>query len=207
MVTTYNIGSPSAEIKLTAIMAAHGGVVYDSIGWELHDTDEKKPNHILYKSDDSQAALLVKPGQYRIFIRYAGETLDCGIEELEKNTSTDRVYLLNDDGLFDETKQYSAETDAFLEYERRKEDRKTEVTLGSIDTPLKDPYYKPEGSSSLSAHPLLSQKAQFDGMPPEITPEPTENNEAANKNELTLQNELKNEYAAQATNTTKPSPL
>ena len=106
MVTTYNIGSPSAEIKLTAIMAAHGGVVYDSIAWELHDSDENKPNHVLYKSGDSQASLLVKPGYYRVFIQYAGEMIDCGLEELEKNTSTDRVYILNDDGLFDETKQY-----------------------------------------------------------------------------------------------------
>lgn len=208
MVTSYNTGSPSAQVKLTAIHSGHGGLVHDSLSWKLSPVDEENSSKTpLYQSDQPQSELTLIPGKYQITAIYKTEEIDFGQEELLKNTSKDLVFILNDNDLFDSEKQYSAETDPFLEYERRKADRDSEYPLGEMVTPIKDPYHKPEMGSQLSAHPLLSAQAQFDGMPPEITPDPTENEEASNKAELQLQNQLQNQNTAQATPSATPSPF
>jgi hypothetical protein len=208
MVTSYNTGSPSASVKLTAIRSGHGGLAHESLSWRLVPVEpEGASNKNLYQSDEPQAELTVIPGKYRIFAIHKQQEIDYGEEDLEKNTARDLVYILNDDDLFDSETQYSAETDPHSEYERRKADRESEYPLGDMITPIKDPNRKSEMGSSLAAHPLLSEQAQFDGMPPEVNPDPTENEEAANKAELQLQNELQHQNAAQASPSSSPSPF
>lgn len=208
MATSYNTGSPSAQIKLTAIHSGHGGLVHEGLNWKLTPVNEQNdPKSPLYQSDEAQPELTVIPGKYEITATYKQKKIDYGQEELSKNTAKDLVFILNSSDLFDSEKQYSAETDPFLEYERRKADRESEYPLGNTVTPIKDPYHKPEMGSQLAAHPLLSAQAQFDGMPPEITPDPTENEEASNKAELQLQNQLQNQNTAQATPSATPSPF
>jgi hypothetical protein len=205
MVTSYNTGSPSAQTKLTAIHSGHGGVVRDELAWRLIPVDEASQPP-LYQSDLAQPTLTVIPGSYQVEAVYQGNTVDCGVEKLERNTYSDLVFILNTNDLFDSEKQYSAETDPFLEYDRRRADREFEIPLGEIVTPVKDPYHKPEMGSQLASHPLLD-KAQFDGLPPQITPDPIENEEASKKAELQLQQQLQLQQAAQATPSASPSPF
>lgn len=208
MVVSYNTGSPSAAVKLTAIHSAHGGVVRETISWDLIALDASgEPSERRYDSNDAQPDLMVHPGKYSIVITYKEDKTDCGEYEFLANTASDLVFLLNDNGLFDSGKEYNAETDPFFEHDRRRDDREHEIDLGEIVTPLKDPNKKPESGTNLSAHPLLSEQAQFDGMPPEITPDPTENEEAGNKAELKLQQQLQQQNTAQATHTSTPSPF
>jgi hypothetical protein len=205
MVTSYNTGSPSAQITLTAIHSGHGGVVREDLTWRLAATD-KQAQTPLYQVDNAQIELTVIPGTYQLFAVYKKSDIDYGQVELKKNTAVNLVFILNDNDLFNSEKQYDAKTDAFLEYDRRRADRGFELPLGEMATPVKDPYHKPEMGSQLSAHPLLDN-AQFDGIPPQITPDPTENEEASNKAELQLQQQLQHQQAAQATPSVTPSPF
>ena len=205
MATSYNTGSPSAQVKLTAIRSSHGGVLHEDLGWKLVSVD-KQANPAIYQSDQPQVELTTIPGAYQVFALYKQNEIDCGQTELNGNTAVDLVFILNDDDLFNSEKQYSAETNPFFEYDRRRADRGFELPLGEMATPVKDPYHKPEMGSQLSAHPLLDN-AQFDGIPPQITPDPTENEEASNKAELQLQQQLQHQQAAQATPSITPSPF
>jgi hypothetical protein len=205
MVTSYSTGSPSAQVKLTAIHSGHGGVVHNELRWKLVPADEKGQATI-YQSDIAQPTLTVIPCSYKIYAVFQGNEISCGEEKLDKNTYSDLVFILNTSDLFNSEKQYSAETDPLLEYDRRRADREFELPLGEIVTPVKDPYHKPEMGSQFASHPLLNN-AQFDGMPPQITPDPTENEEASQKAELQLQQQLQLQQAAQATPSVSPSPF
>lgn len=205
MAISYNTGSPSAQAKLTSIHSNHGGVVQDGLTWRLTPIDKTNAKDI-YQSDLAQPILTVIPGNYRIEAIYQNNAIDCGIEKLERNTYSDLVFILNTSDLFEANKQYSAEIDAFLEYDRRRADREFEIRLGEIVTPVKDPHHKSQMGSRLAAHPLLD-RAQFDGLPPQITPDPTENEEASKKAELQLQQQLQLQQAAQATPSVSPSPF
>jgi hypothetical protein len=203
MVISYNIGSPSARVKLTAIHFNYGGVVRNGLVWRLTPVDNVTS---LYESEEAQLILQVIPGRYQIHAIYQNREIDCSIEDFQQNTAQDLVFILNSDDLFASEKQYSAETDPFLEYDRRRADREFEIRLGEIITPVKDPYHKPEMGSQFASHPLLNN-AQFDGLPPQITPDPTENEDASKKAELQLQQQLQLQQAAQATPTRSPSPF
>lgn len=206
MVTSYNTHSPSAQIKLTAIRAGHGGLIHDGLAWKLTPTQGAEGiQQPVYHSDDAQAELTIVPGEYQIHATYQQKEIDCGAESFEKNTAKDLVFVLNTEDFFDADRQYSAETDSFLEYDRRRADREFEIPLGEIVTPVKDPNKKSGLGSQIAAHPLLSQEAQFDGMPPEITPDPTENEEATQKAELQLQQQLQNQ-AQPGPSVSPPSP-
>lgn len=206
MVTSYNTGSPSAQVKLTAIHAGHGGVAHDGLLWRLAATEASGGKEHHYESGESQPTLTIVPGTYHIFAIYKQDEINCGQETFASNTSQDLVFILNDSDLFSTDQQYSAETDPFTEYNRRLADREFELPLGEIVTPVKDPNQKAQMGSQLAAHPLLDN-AQFDGIPPQITADPTENEEAANKAELQLQQQLQLQQAAQATPSTSPSPF
>ena len=206
MVTSYNTGSPSAHIKLTAIHSGHGGVVRDDLSWKLVPTEDVGGKQQLYQSNQHQSELTIIPGTYHIYAIYKQEEINCGQETLESNTSKDLVFILNDSDLFNSETQYSAETDAFLEYDRRRADRESEFPLGEIVTPVKDPNQKGQMGSQIAGHPLLDN-AQFDGIPPQITADPTENEEASNKAELQLQQQLQHQQAAQASPSVSPSPF
>jgi hypothetical protein len=205
MVTSYNTGSPSAQIKLTAVHSGHGGVIRENLRWTLTPINTG-PNLVSHQSHQAQINFTVIPGTYQIFALYQENEIDCGQEQLLGNTAIDLVFILNPSDLFHPERQYSAKTDPFFEYDRRKADRESELKHGGMATPLKDPSYKPEMGSQLSRHPLLDH-AQFDGIPPQITPDPTENEEASNKAELQLQQQLQHQQAAQATPSVTPSPF
>ncbi len=192
MIVTHNIGSLSAELKLTALSSRQGKVIHDNISWCLLRMSKEQAD--LIKSKDPQPVFGVTEGKYQIQVIYKDETFDLGQVELKQNTRTDAVFILNS-GDINNDGEYFSEIDPVDDFARRQQEREHQSEHGAATLPLRDPSSKIEGNygQEILAHPLLANSAQFDGVPPDMRPDPAENEAAM---QLTL--------AAQLTNQNQP---
>lgn len=179
MITTHDIGSLAARVKLTALAAHEGGVIRGGLEWRL-----KGPNQA-YNSLEAQPTLDLPAGEYEISLIYKNRTHELATVKLAKNTLTDLVFSLTDE----------VEFDAGQNFDRRVADRYEQERFGHAELPLHDPNApKGEQGVQFQGHPLLNT-AQFDGMEAKVNPQPSENEEASEKTlELILQkqNQLQN---------------
>lgn len=199
MIVTYNIGILAAKLKLTALSSHDGRVIRHEIQWQLESADSEQS----HDNPNAQAEFVVTEGSYRIFVHYREEKLDLGLIELQKNTLTDAIFILNN-GEFVSGGDYFSDYDAQVDFIRRSTERELQSEHGSASMPLRDPDSNIQGEmgAQVMAHPLLADKAQFDGVPPDMRPDPSENKEAV---ELTLSAQLTN--APGMTSSPTPSPV
>lgn len=188
MITSYDIGSLAARVKLTVLATRSGGVIRSGLVWRLKGSNQE------YTSQAAQPILDIPAGEYMISLTYTGKIHELSTVTVAKNTLTDLLFTLADAGEY-QPDGYHAEFDATQNFERRLSDRQDQERFGHAELPLHDPNV-PKGDQGVhfQDHPLLNT-AQFDGMEAKVNPQPSENEEASEKTlELILQhqNELKN---------------
>jgi|GEM_PF-1874752 len=205
MIRVYQTGSLAAQLQLTAISYAHGVIIRQGLEWFVTRIGaEGAATDDVERSDQPIAHFDLKPGTYLLQVSHLDEVTDLGTVDLDRNTLADCVFILQNSAPFDEEAEYFAESDAEIEYKRRMDDRNIEARDGNIVTPLKNPHQEKGQGMQFQTHPLLAQKAQFDGMPETINMDP-QKNEAAMEKQLQLQLELQMQNANQ-NNMTPPSP-
>lgn len=208
MTVKLPIKSLSARLRLIAVHALQGQVVYDDLHWQLVSVspDLPKKTHV---SMDAMPVFDVLPGEYRVVVSYEDRDVDAGVIDLQRAQLREFVVYvgaLSDMGREEDHFVDSAEVDKLSEFTRREHERAGQP--GDALGPLADPYQQPAGDQGVSfqSHPLL-QNAQNDGMPPDLKVEPSENNMAVS-NELQKQHQKQMEKgAAPAMSTPRPGLL
>ena len=195
MLVVHNIGSVSAQLQVAAIASLGGNIIRQGLRWCVHAKDDDAV--IAEESFDARAHMHIQPGQYELRVHYLDEEQVVAELNLEQNTLTDILYIMKTGDVYNEQDEYFAESDPLIEHARRIEDRDVEMRLGGIATSLKNPYKEQGQEMGFQAHPLLANKAQFDGMPPEINNDPQKNEAAMEKQlQLQLQLQLQNQHQA-----------
>ncbi|OGO90756.1 MAG: hypothetical protein A3F10_06710 [Coxiella sp. RIFCSPHIGHO2_12_FULL_42_15] len=196
MIVTHNIGSLAAELKLTLLSSISGFVVREHLQWQLQSFSSTKKMDI---SDDPIVLFSVTEGEYSIVALYQGERFEFGAVSLAKNTRTDMVFILAN-GAVRSSEDYFSDYDALVDFSRRQQERELQSKFGFATLPLRNPHHQIQGDygSQIMAHPLLQDSTQFDGVPPDIRPDASENTQAL---QLTLAQRL----AAAPGPTTTPS--
>lgn len=194
MAVKYPIESLGSRLEISAISALHGQLITDALSWDIAPLDKQKPS---INSSDAQPSLELHPGKYKIELIWQQQgSIDAGEITLQQGFCHDVVVLVHEAGTPDREEGYFVsddEVNKHSEYNRRQQERDSQRVFGVAAGPLADPTIKKaEGAGqSIASHPLLSQSAQFDGVAPEISNEPTINEEATEKTkELILQNQL-----------------
>ena len=192
MIRTYNIGSLAATLKLAAIRALSGELIAEGLTWILAPvgTHSTLKTDTPYTSDQAQPYFTQTAGTYAVSCEWKGNTYTFGDVLLEKNTQLDVVYWINTMEPGSGEEAYYADPASELEYERQKSNRRGQSTFGTAEFAVRDPDpVQPDGclDNSIPAHPLLSNEAQFDGVEPNMTIEPSENRQSV---EMTLQHQL-----------------
>lgn len=197
MIITHNIGSLAAELKLALLSSISGLIVHDALQWHLRSLAENKEK--THNFDEAMAFFAVEEGEYAISATYLGETLEFGTINLVKNTRTDMLFIFANSEWHD-SEDYFSDYDASLDFPRRQRERDLQSKFGFSTLPLRNPNNSIQGEygSQIMAHPLLKDSVQFDGIPPEIRPDPSENREAL---QLTLAQRLSAAPGAAATPT------
>lgn len=198
MIVTYDIGTLSAELRLTLLASRQGHVVREDLLWRLQSVSNSAE---LHESSEAQPLFSVTAGKYKIAVKYQDNLIELGEVELKQNTRTDCVFILNNEQKGDE---YYAEIDPADDFNRRQQERDLQSEHGHATLPLRDPNLEIQGDygSQVMAHPLLAESAQFDGVPPDMRPDPAENEAAM---QLTLAAQLTNQ--PNATSTPSPNPM
>src|SRR3990167_6407641 len=188
MIVTYNRGIQKAELELTSVRALEGRVITEGVIWTIADS----VGRTLARSEEARPIFVLEPGQYQLRVAYRGRETAVGPYELQRDTLTNMLILLQEGQAYPSENGYYVDSDPILEYERRVLDRGVQAKWGSATNPIKDPYHQPTGESHLASHPVLAQTAQFDGVEPTVSPEPEQNDLALEKT-LTLQHQLTNQ--------------
>ena len=186
MIITYNIGSLAAELKVMLLSSISGLAIRQGLCWQLHAVS--KPDKVVAEKSEPIPLFSITEGEYTILAVYQDSLLMLGSVKLAKNTRTDMVFMLVD-GLIQSSEDYFCEYDAKEWFACRQQERELQSTHGFATLPLRDPSTHMQGDygSQLQAHPLLRDAVQFDGVPPSIRPDPSENKEAL---QLTLAQRL-----------------
>jgi len=194
MIITYNIGILGAGLKLTGLASLQGQVIQHGLQWQLHRISDRPEQEKIVISEEAQALFTVTADLYHIYAIYRGETIDCGEVQLAQNTLTDAIFVFEH---IDVDGDFFAEFSNVQDFNRRVSEREQQLDkYGAATLPLRDPNLNlPPGENSIPAHPLLKDSVQFDGVPPDVRPEPSQN-------EMALQLTL----AAQNNLTTAPTP-
>lgn len=199
MIVTYDIGSLSAELKLTLLASRQGRIVHDTISWCITNISNNKTE--VHDSTLAQPLFSLTSGKYKLQVKHQENLIELGEFDLKQNTRTDLVFILNTDQVGDE---YFSEYDAIEDFNRRQQERDSQAEHGFATLPLRDPAQQIDGDygSQIMAHPLLAESAQFDGVPPDMRPDPAENEAAL---QLTLAAQLTNQPSAHAAPTPNPT--
>ena len=186
MIITYQIGSLAAELKVMLLSSVNGLAVRQGLTWQLRPVSNS--NNPMLETDQAIGFFSMTEGEYAIAALYQGELLELGQVMLLKNTRTDIVFILAD-GAIRSSEDYFFEYDAKEWFACRQQERELQSVHGFATLPLRDPSMQMQGDygSQLQAHPLLRDAVQFDGVPPSIRPDPSENKEAL---QLTLAQRL-----------------
>lgn len=194
MITTYNAGILGAQLKLTLLASINGLVIRNDLQWQLRAMAVDK----VHSSDEAIALFSVPAGEYIIFATYQGEDLDFGEVKLSKNTRTDIVFILEKRAV-GSSDDYFSDYNKVVDHARRQQERNLQSDRhGFAEMPLRQVDNQPQGEmgTGYPPHPLLMESKQFDGVPPDIRPDPSENTEAL---QLTLANKLAAAPAAATT--------
>lgn len=203
MSVTYDIGTLAAELKLTAISARHGGVIRHGLQWYLKFVKRQK----IYESTEAQPLFQVPGGIYTIEVIHNSTPYIFDKVTLERNTHTDLVILLqaSSSADYDPNEEYfinSKDITSISENERRKMERQGQRKYGIASGPLHEFDAAMQHSGELGstmkgllAHPILADKAQFDGISPDLRVDNPDSNEEglAKTIQLTLQKQLDNQ--------------
>lgn len=185
MITTYNAGLLAAQLKLTLLASINGLVIREDLQWQLCSLASNK----IHTSDHGIALFSVAEGEYIISATYQSETLDFGQVKLLKNTRTDMVFILSKRTVTT-SDDYFSDYDPIEDHARRQQERNLQSDRhGFAEMPLRQVDNQSQGElgSGYPPHPLLTDAKQFDGVPPNIRPDPSENTEAL---QLTLAHKL-----------------
>ena len=216
MLVEYNIGSLSAEIKLSLMLSRSGKIANRNVLWQLtriegaknslqaqseENLDDAAPNcevepneenenedkKIVHISDESRPTLSLIPGDYAICAHYMEKILDLGFVKLLQNTRTYATFILTDFvDAIDD--DYFIDYDKNLEFSRRKQEREEQAQYGSAALPLRSPNRNnAEEGIQLETHPILLKAAQFNGISDDFSLEPSVNSDACR---LTLEKNL-----------------
>lgn len=195
MSVIHYVGSLAAELKLSAILNPQSPVIRSDLCWYLQKVDEVKSEPKQYTCEQAQAFFSVVEGEYQLTACYREKQYKLGLVSLARNTLTDKIFILEDfaaEMMPEYFVDYSVEED----FARRCHEREEQLArYGAASFPLRDPRSQESGELGVQilAHPLFAQAKQLDGIPPEMSPDPSENREAL---QLTL--------AAAATPTAAP---
>lgn len=174
------------ELKLMLLRSLHGQVVREGLVWQLEPLGPSE-QAFLIESPEPFAHLILAAGRYRVSVSWQGAVHPLGELTLATHTCTDVAYLLPE--------TLRAGDDYFFEYEAaqwfacRSQERELQSAHGFATLPLRDPNQTPAGEQGiqLKSHPLLRDAVQFDGVPPDSRPEPSQNRVAL---QLTLAQRL-----------------
>ena len=196
MIITRNISQANAILRLALMKSLDGELIHEGIVWWL------KPNEASLapiEIAEAVACVTVTPGDYSLSLRYQGEDLALGQVTLAGFTEYDAVFVLPQI-LVTNPDEYYFDYDQAQWFACRSQERELQTAHGFPTLPLRDPNLQllGEQSMNLKTHPLLRDAVQFDGVPPEIRPDPSQNKEAL---QLTLAQRLQ----AQATPMITPS--
>ena len=203
MIITPNAGLLAANIQLTAINGPGGSLIQKPLQWTLLAASNKARGDAssTYTKMGVKVSFTVPAGKYLLKVYYNG-TLRCqDMIELVQNALHNLVYVIG--GLDDAQVEYFADYDPNADWQRRQQERESQRFIASAAWPLRDPDSRPQGEMGVQimAHPLLSKSVQFDGVPPEFRPDPSENTAALR---LSLENQLQNNPQAQPSVLPKP---
>jgi hypothetical protein len=192
MAVCYPIQSLGSRIMLSAISALHGQIIQSELNWQLVPQKTAKQS---IESNQAQPEIDLHPGEWQIMLEWKGKEIDGGTVELKRGFCHDIVILVQEIGLPDNEESYfvsAEEVTKQTEYIRRQQERDAQRTFGTAAGPLADPTIKTgEPGQGIAAHPLLADSPQHDGIAPEVSNDPTINEEATEKSkELILQNQL-----------------
>lgn len=202
MIITPNAGLLAAKIQLTAINGPGGTLIQTPLQWTLTAAAKSVGDaSSTHTQVGAKVSFTVPAGKYSLKV-YFRESLRCqDAIELVQNASHDCVYVIA--GLDDDSAEYFADYNQDADWQRRQQERESQRSIASAAWPLRDPNTMPQGEMGVQimAHPLLSKSAQFDGVPPEFRPDPSENTAALR---LSLENQLQNNPQAQPGALPKP---
>lgn len=203
MIVTRNIGILAARLKLTALASQSGSVIYSGLTWKISRVNQSQllESHV---SEEAQPVFNVTEGDYTLQVSYQNEIYDLGGVYLEKNTETDMVVILAQ-GMTGTGDDYFSDFNAERDFHRRQQERNQQTDLyGAPTAPLREPNpdsLRGEMGTSIMSHPKLRDSAQFDGVPPNFRPDPSENESAAR---LTYEKQLQLQLGANAAPTPAP---
>lgn len=189
-----------ARLQLTAVTLKGGQyqVLTQGLHWRVRaqsQTSKSKNLQQHFNSVDAAPLFVVPEGIYDVIVSHT----DLGDKEvqhirLQKDSLTDEVIYLGSVDIDDQEENFHlGDDDDFnpdREYARRQQDRRGQAQYAQASNPLRAPdIVAPDAGfgeaqqvsqqSGMQAHPLLSQKAQFDGVAAKMNPNLTENVHAA----------------------------
>jgi hypothetical protein len=196
MIITRNTSQSNAVLRLALMHSLDGELIHEGVSWRLIP---KLASMASIHIPEAIACVTVAPGEYSLSLTYQEEALELGSLSLSSFTETDAVFVLPE-VLVTEANEYYVDYDQALGFACRSQERELQTAHGFATLPLRDPQLRIQGEQSmtLKSHPLLRDAVQFDGVPPEIRPDPSQNKEAL---QLTLTQRLQ----AQATPLITPS--
>lgn len=174
------------ELKLMLLQSLHGRVVRTGLVWRVSTIGASVPAQT-WHSDQAFATFTLPAGRYAITVEFQGSEHRLGELELAARTCTDVAYYLP--ASVRVTDDYFFEYDPNQWFACRAQERELQSAHGFATLPLRDPNQAPTGEQGiqLKSHPLLRDAVQFDGVPPDIRPEPSQNRVAL---QLTLSQRL-----------------
>lgn len=206
MAVTYGIQARHTELQLSALNAKNRQPITQDLAWLVQDHTKET----IANSKEASPLFKLKAGSYTIKVSHHDHSAQLRNLELQASQRSDIVilvpaqkdpdqYHINDQDRFN----------AFTENKRRQLERDGQATFGMPDNQLTEPVSREEAQTQRNqlygqqmgpkGHPLLN-KPQFDGMDPQVTPKPEENQGV----QLELQKNL--ELAMQHGHTATPTP-
>lgn len=178
--------NPNPTLKLMLLQSVHGRVVRDGLRWQVVALAPVASNQA-WLSELAFPLFELSIGRYAVTVTYAGSEYRLGEVELASRTCTDVAFYLPAEARVSD--DYFFDYDAGQWFACRSQERELQSVHGFATLPLRDPNQTPTGEQGiqLMSHPLLRDAVQFDGLPPDIRPEPSQNRVAL---ELTLAQRL-----------------